>query len=65
MGAGIKDIQTRSRGGRESEARKVFVYTAVKEYHAPSRIVADYCGVGQAAISALAKAGRAMVLKGK
>jgi putative transposase len=63
MGVGKARIRIRSRGGKESEARKVFVFAAVKEYHAPSRVVAEYCGVGQAAISALAKAGREIALK--
>jgi putative transposase len=63
MGVSREQIKNRSRGGKESEARKVFVFAAVKEYHAPSRVVAEYCGVGQAAISALAKAGREITFK--
>jgi hypothetical protein len=61
MGVDIESIRNRGRGGKASEARKAFVFTAVKEYNAPSRMVAEYCGVGQAAISALAKAGREFV----
>jgi putative transposase len=64
-GVCVDSIRNRSRGGRASEARKVFAYTAVKEYHTPSRVVANYCDVGQAAISALAKAGREIVFKEK
>jgi putative transposase len=54
----IDRIRSRCRGGKESDARKAFVYIAVREYRAPSRVVADYCGVNIAAVSALAKAGR-------
>jgi hypothetical protein len=61
FGVGTEDIRQRSRGGIGSQARKAFVYVAVREYGAPSRLVADYCSVGLAAVSFLAKPGRKIV----
>jgi hypothetical protein len=57
LGVPITCLHRRHRGGTESDARKVFVYVAIREYGVPSRIIADYCRVGLAAVSALAKAG--------
>jgi len=51
-------IKHRCRGGAASTARKLFVHTAINVYRAPSRIVADYCGVGIAAVSVMSRQGR-------
>jgi hypothetical protein len=64
FGISMGRIRFRCRGGKESEARKVFVHMDMDEYRAPSRLVAEYCNVGQAAVSALAKAGREIVQQG-
>jgi hypothetical protein len=53
----IDRLRVRCRGGKESDARKVFVYAAAQEYKAPSRMIADYCGVGITAVSFMARAG--------
>jgi len=50
-------LKKRCRGGAGSDARKVFAYSAVVLFRAPSRIVAEYCGVGLAAVSAMAREG--------
>ena len=54
-------LRVQCRGGKESDARKVFVYVAAREYKAPSRMIADYCGVGIAAVSFMARAGYSIV----
>jgi len=54
----VECIARRSRGGKGSEARKVFAYIAVREYGVPSSVVAQFCGVGTTAISMMVRAGR-------
>jgi hypothetical protein len=54
-------LHFRCRGGKESDARKVFAYVATREYWAPSRMIADYCHIGIAAVSSLAGAGHDVV----
>jgi len=53
FGIEAMDLQRRSRGGKGSEARKEFVRVAVREYGAPSALVAGFCGIGVAAVSAI------------
>ncbi len=53
----IETLKRRCRGGIGSDARKIFVYSAVAQFRAPSNIVAEYCGVGLAAVSAMAREG--------
>jgi putative transposase len=51
----------RQRGGVGSEARKAFAYIAAKTYNAPISKVAEYLGVGSAAVSAMVHSGRNIV----
>jgi hypothetical protein len=53
----IETLRRRCRGGIGADARKIFVYSAVVQFRAPSRMVAEYCGVGLAAVSAMAREG--------
>lgn len=60
-----KLIQKRQRGGPASEARKLFAYISVKGYRAPLGEVADYLGVGNAAVSAMVHKGSVIAEKKK
>jgi hypothetical protein len=53
----IETLKRRCRGGIGSDAREIFVYSAVAQFRAPTKIVAEYCGVGLAAVSAMAREG--------
>ncbi|HEX2957177.1 MAG TPA: transposase [Chitinispirillaceae bacterium] len=53
----IETLKRRCRGGIGADARKILVYSAIVQFRAPSRIVAEYCGVGLAAVSAMAREG--------
>jgi REP element-mobilizing transposase RayT len=58
LGVDVSSLATRQRGGTLGKARKVLAYVAVRQYDVPSRLVAEYCGVGTAAVSAMVRAGR-------
>ena len=59
----VEMLRRRHRGGTPSEARKTFAFIASKTYNAPVSRIAEYLGVGNAAISAMAQSGREIVKK--
>ncbi len=53
LGIPRDSLRNRCSKGKISQARKTFVYIASHAYRVPSRIIAEYCNVGIAAVSAM------------
>ena len=56
-------LRTRQRGGKGSDARKVFAYVSARHYQAPVHRVAEHLGVSNGAVSAMVHKGREIVDK--